>query len=162
MGSMLIIRSIDLSRATEKEQLFDEMAAFNRKLRSFFDARVAEQGLTLARARALFVLSRRGPLTQKELAEELEIETPTLVRVLDAMEKQNLIERRSDENDRRAKRIHMTPEGITTFEDVHMQAKSMRADIAADISTDDISAALHVVRRLSANLHNLSGEKGQS
>ena len=151
-----------MSRATEKEQLFDEMAAFNRKLRSFFDARVAEKGLTLARARTLFALFRRGSLTQKELAEELEIETPTLVRLLDAMEKQNLIERRSDEADRRAKRIHMTPDGIATFEEVHMQAKSMRADIAADISTDDISAALDVVRRLSANLQNLAGEKVQS
>lgn len=151
-----------MSRATEKEQLFDEMAAFNRKLRSFFDGRVAEQGLTLARARMLFALSRRGPLTQKELADELEIETPTLVRVLDAMEKQNLIERRSDEIDRRAKRVHMTPDGMTTFKDVDMQAKSMRAQIAADISTDDIRAALEVVRRLSHNLQNLAGERAQS
>ncbi|WP_320199394.1 MarR family winged helix-turn-helix transcriptional regulator [Agrobacterium sp. rho-13.3] len=150
-----------MSRATEKEQLFDEMAAFNRKLRSFFDARVAEKGLTLARARMLFALSRRGPLTQKELAEELEIETPTLVRVLDAMEKQSLIERRSDEVDRRAKRIHMTPEGVSVFGDVDMQAKAMRAEIAADISTDNIRAALEVVRRLSANLQNLAGEKVQ-
>lgn len=151
-----------MSRATEKEQLFDEMAAFNRKLRSFFDARVAEQGLTLARARTLFALSRRGSLTQKELADELEIETPTLVRVLDAMEKQNLIERRSDETDRRAKRIKMTPDGLATFKDVDMQAKSMRAEIAADISTDDIRAALNVVRRLSQNLQNLAGERAQS
>ncbi|NTJ42007.1 MarR family transcriptional regulator [Agrobacterium larrymoorei] len=150
-----------MSRATEKEQLFDEMAAFNRKLRSFFDARVAEKGLTLARARTLFALSRRGSLTQKELAEELEIETPTLVRLLDAMEKQNLIERRSDETDRRAKRIHMTPVGLNTFEDVDAQAKAMRAEIAVDISTDEIRAALQVVRRLTGNLQNLSGEKVQ-
>ncbi|QCI98203.1 MarR family winged helix-turn-helix transcriptional regulator [Agrobacterium larrymoorei] len=150
-----------MSRATEKEQLFDEMAAFNRKLRSFFDARVAEKGLTLARARTLFALSRRGSLTQKELAEELEIETPTLVRLLDAMEKQNLIERRSDETDRRAKRIHMTPAGLNTFEDVDAQAKAMRAEIAVDISTDEIRAALKVVRRLTGNLQNLSGEKVQ-
>lgn len=137
------------------------MAAFNRKLRSFFDARVAEKGLTLARARTLFALSRCGSLTQKELAEELEIETPTLVRLLDAMEKQNLIERRSDETDRRAKRIHMTPAGLNTFEDVDAQAKAMRAEIAVDISTDEIRAALQVVRRLTGNLQNLSGEKVQ-
>ncbi len=145
-----------MSRITEKEQLFDEMAAFNRKLRSFFDARVAEKGLTLARARTLFALSRRGSLTQKELAEELEIETPTLVRLLDAMEKQKLIERRSDEIDRRAKRIHMTPAGLQTFEDVDAQAKAMRAEIALDISTDEIRVALNVVRRLTGNLHTLS------
>ncbi len=148
-----------MSRITEKEQLFDEMAAFNRKLRSFFDARVAEKGLTLARARTLFALSRRGSLTQKELAEELEIETPTLVRLLDAMEKQKLIERRSDEIDRRAKRIHMTPAGLQTFEDVDAQAKAMRAEIALDISTDEIRVALNVVRRLTGNLQKLSEEK---
>lgn len=148
-----------MSRITEKEQLFDEMAAFNRKLRSFFDARVAEKGLTLARARTLFALSRRGSLTQKELAEELEIETPTLVRLLDAMEKQKLIERRSDEIDRRAKRIHMTPAGLQTFEDVDAQAKAMRAEIAFDISTDEIRVALNVVRRLTGNLQKLSEEE---
>ena len=148
-----------MSRITEKEQLFDEMAAFNRKLRSFFDARVAEKGLTLARARTLFALSRRGSLTQKELAEELEIETPTLVRLLDAMVKQKLIERRSDEIDRRAKRIHMTPAGLQTFEDVDAQAKAMRAEIALDISTDEIRVALNVVRRLTGNLQKLSEEE---
>ncbi|MEH3092407.1 MAG: MarR family transcriptional regulator [Agrobacterium cavarae] len=148
-----------MSRITEKEQLFDEMAAFNRKLRSFFDARVAEKGLTLARARTLFALSRRGSLTQKELAEELEIETPTLVRLLDAMEKQKLIERRSDEIDRRAKRIHMTPAGLQTFEDVDAQAKAMRAEIALDISTDEIRVAINVVRRLTGNLQKLSEEE---
>ncbi len=150
-----------MSRATEKEQLFDEMAAFNRRLRAFFDARVGESGLTLARARALFALSRRGPLTQKELADELEIETPTLVRVLDAMEKQNLIERRSAQTDRRAKQIHMTQTGLKTFKDVDAQAKAMRAEIAMDISTDDIRAALAVVRRLTGNLQTLSDGKAQ-
>ncbi len=151
-----------MSRITEKEQLFDEMAAFNRKLRSFFDARVAEKGLTLARARTLFALSRRGPLTQRELAEELEIETPTLVRLLDAMEKQKLIERRSDEVDRRAKRIHMTASGVQTFEEVDAQAKAMRAEIALDVSTDEIRVALNVVRRLTNNLQKLSEEEATS
>ena len=151
-----------MSRATQKEQLMDEMSAFNRKLRAFFDARVAERGLTLARARTLFALSRRGPLTQKELAEELEIETPTLVRVLDGMEKQQLIERRMEETDRRSKRIHMTPEGLKTFEIVDAEAKALRSEIAADISSDDMAVALDVVRRLSANIQTLGLEKVSS
>ncbi|MFK0383365.1 MULTISPECIES: MarR family winged helix-turn-helix transcriptional regulator [Rhizobium/Agrobacterium group] len=150
-----------MSRETDKEQLLDEVSAFTRKLRAFFDARVAESGLTLARARALFALSRRGPLTQTELAEEMEIETPTLVRVLDGMEKQNLIERRSDANDRRAKRIHMTPDGKQTSEAVQGLAKELRAEIVADISTDDLRLALDVMRRLSANLQSLAVERAK-
>lgn len=144
-----------MSRESRNEQLFDEMSAFNRKLRAFFDAAVREEGLTLARARALFALSRRGPLTQKELAEELEIETPTLVRVLDGMARQDLIVRTEDATDRRAKRIDMTAAGRLAFERMHVLATDLRGQIATDISEEDIDTALSVVRRLMRNLQHL-------
>jgi MarR family transcriptional regulator, transcriptional regulator for hemolysin len=148
-----------MSRHSTNEQLFDEMSAFNRKLRAFFDAAVREEGLTLARARALFALSRRGPLTQKELAEELEIETPTLVRVLDGMERQELIRRTEDAHDRRAKRIAMTEAGRAAFDRMHVLAADLREQIAADISEEDIDVALSVVRRLTRNLQRLDQDK---
>ena len=148
-----------MSRESRNEQLFDEMSAFNRKLRAFFDAAVREEGLTLARARALFALSRRGPLTQKELAEELEIETPTLVRVLDGMARQDLIVRTEDATDRRAKRIDMTAAGKLAFERMHVLATDLRGQIATDISEDDIDTALSVVRRLMRNLQHLDQGK---
>lgn len=151
-----------MSRQTQNEQLFDEMSAFNRKLRAFFDAAVREEGLTLARARALFAISRRGPLTQKELAEELEIETPTLVRVLDGMARQNLIVRTEDENDRRAKRIAMTEAGRAAYDRMHVLATDLRAQIAAEISSDDIEIALSVVRRLTRNVQSLDQPKVRS
>lgn len=148
-----------MSRASQNEQLFDEMSAFNRKLRAFFDASVREEGLTLARARALFAIARRGPLTQKDLAEELEIETPTLVRVLDGMEKQDLIQRSEDAADRRAKRIDMTPAGRDTFKRVHALASELRGQIADEISTEEIETALSVVRRLMRNMQQLDAAK---
>lgn len=148
-----------MSRESRNEQLFDEMSAFNRKLRAFFDAAVREEGLTLARARALFALSRRGPLTQKELAEELEIETPTLVRVLDGMARQDLIVRTEDATDRRAKRIDMTAAGKLAFERMHVLATDLRGQIATDISEEDIDTALSVVRRLMRNLQHLDQGK---
>jgi len=78
------------------------------------------------------------------------------------MEKQNLIERRSDETDRRAKRIHMTEEGEKTSETVQAVAKSLRSEIAADVSSQDLAMALDVMRRLSANLQNLASGRAQS
>lgn len=148
-----------MSRQSRNEQLFDEMSAFNRKLRAFFDAAVREEGLTLARARALFAIARRGPLTQKELAEELEIETPTLVRVLDGMAGQKLIVRTEDPSDRRAKRIAMTEAGRVTFDRMYVLAAGLREEIAAEITEDDIEIALSVVRRLTRNLQRLDQEK---
>jgi MarR family transcriptional regulator for hemolysin len=148
-----------MSRQSQNEQLFDEMSAFNRKLRAFFDAAVREEGLTLARARALFAIARRGPMTQKELAEELEIETPTLVRVLDGMARQDLIVRTEDANDRRAKRISMTEAGKLAFDRMHGLAAGLREEIADEISETDIEIALSVVRRLTRNLQHLDQKK---
>lgn len=148
-----------MSRQSQNEQLFDEMSAFNRKLRAFFDAAVREEGLTLARARALFAIARRGPMTQKELAQELEIETPTLVRVLDGMARQDLIIRTEDANDRRAKRIAMTEAGKLAFDRMHVLAAGLREEIADEISETDIEIALSVVRRLTRNLQHLDQKK---
>lgn len=47
-----------MSETKVSRELFDALATVNRKLRSVFDARVKERGLTLPRARMLFALAR--------------------------------------------------------------------------------------------------------
>jgi MarR family transcriptional regulator, transcriptional regulator for hemolysin len=138
-----------------RRELFDELSAFNRKLRAGFDALVRERGMTLSRARVFYALSKRDGINQRELADELELETPTLVRILDAMEAQSFIERRSVPSDRRAKQIHMTESGKVVAADIEALATSVRADILHGISDEDVVAALKVIRSMAANLQNI-------
>ena len=148
-----------MSRHTVTERLFDEMSAFNRRLRAMFDMKARETGLTLARARVLFALSRRGSLSQKDLAQELEIETPTLVRVLDGMESQGLIERRAEDGDRRVKQIHVTAEGEGVGRTVQALAQQLRQDLVTEIPEEDLAIALRVLLKLNSNMSNItSGE----
>lgn len=63
-----------MSRADVSAEMIDAMAKVNRRLRTLFDARVKERGLTLARARTLLTLIDQEGLYQKELAEVLEID----------------------------------------------------------------------------------------
>lgn len=139
-------------RDTVIERLFDEMAAFSRRLRAYFDLKSEETGLTLTRARVLFALSRRGSLNQKDLAQEMEIETPTLVRILDGMEKQLLIERRMADSDRRSKEIHMTQEGAEVCTNVQSFARGVRMELVAGISQEDLAVSLRVLTQLNRNL----------
>ncbi|WP_137132858.1 MarR family transcriptional regulator [Rhizobium sp. FY34] len=141
-----------MSRHTVIERLFDEMTAFSRRLRSYFDLKSEETGLTLTRARVLFALSRRGSLNQRDLAQEMEIETPTLVRILDGMEKQQLIERRTDDSDRRAKEIHMTKEGDAACIKAQAFAHGVRMELVAGISQEDLAVSLRVLTQLNRNL----------
>ncbi|ASW06038.1 MULTISPECIES: MarR family winged helix-turn-helix transcriptional regulator [Rhizobium] len=141
--------------APSRQELFDDLSAFNRKLRAAFDALVREHGMTLSRARVFRKLSRRDGINQRELADELELETPTLVRILDAMEAQNFIERRAAVSDRRAKQIFMTESGKVVAAEVEALATGVRADILEGISDEDVGMALKVIRAMTANLQNI-------
>ncbi|OCP07390.1 MarR family transcriptional regulator [Ensifer sp. LC14] len=143
---------------TVNRELFDALSLVNRKLRAVFDARVKERGLTLSRARALFALTRKDGLNQRELADELDIETPTLVRLLDGMEKQGFIERRGEAPDRRAKQIHMTAFGRNVADDILRLADEIRAEVLRGVDTDELAVTLRVVRAIADNVQSLARE----
>ena len=64
--------------------------------------------MTRAQWAVLFRLERNEGLKQSELAEMLDIQPITLTRLIDRLCDNGLIERRSDPNDRRAKRLFLT------------------------------------------------------
>lgn len=144
-----------MSRPVSHRLLFDEVASFTRKLRALFDARLRQRGMTLPRTRALFAISRRDGLNQRELAEELELETPTVVRLLDSMEAQDVIERRADEADRRAKLVHLTPGGRMLADDIESMAAALRQQVLGNISEAELEVTLRVVRQMNARLKEM-------
>ena len=66
--------------------LFETILYLTRAIRAGFELRVRAQGLTYARARLLAVIGHNQGASQAEMAQLLEIETPTLKRQLDALE----------------------------------------------------------------------------
>jgi MarR family transcriptional regulator for hemolysin len=139
-----------------KAAFSEEIWKVSRKMRTLFDARVRVEGLTLARARALIFLGKKEGMTQTELAEMLEIEGPTLVPLLDSLEKQGLIERRPVEGDRRAKQIALTTVGQEQAAYVDGLVKEFRSDVLKDISEDDLKAAIRVFHAMVRNIEAAS------
>ncbi|KQH84279.1 MarR family transcriptional regulator [Vibrio furnissii] len=66
--------------------------------------------LTIAQAKALSQIARYQGIKQVELAELLEIKPMSLVRVIDSLVEEGLVERRPDPKDRRAHQIHLLPD----------------------------------------------------
>ena len=142
-----------MNTADLRAEMIDAMAKVNRKLRTVFDARVKERGLTLARARTLLALQEQEGLYQKELAEALEIENATMVRLLDGLERQSFIERQTVQGDRRAKRVVMTAEGKSLAEQVVKLADDVREDLLEGVSDEELSTALNVLRKMSDSMN---------
>ncbi len=79
-----------------------------RLMRTAFDRRVRQLGLTRSQWLVINRLHRRPGATQSELAEMLEVEKATAGRMVDRMEKKGWVVRRPDAADRRVNRLHLT------------------------------------------------------
>ena len=88
------------------------VARIARRLRQAVDSELGAYGLTEATWRPLAYVGRLGDgVRQRELAAALGIEGPSLVRLLDNLERRGLIERREQKGDRRVRGIYLTPPG---------------------------------------------------
>src|SRR5215469_2232938 len=82
-----------------------------RLLRRRFDRRARQSGLPLTRqqARALLLIARNEGLSQSAIATMLDIEPIALVRLLDKLHEEGLVERRAHATDRRIRTLWLTP-----------------------------------------------------
>jgi MarR family transcriptional regulator, transcriptional regulator for hemolysin len=121
------------------------------------DQALADHGLSQATAMPLMVLSRRGKcVRQGVLADEMGIEGPSLVRLIDLLQAEGLVERREDPTDRRAKTLHLTPTGEAKVEEINRVLRRVRAYLLKDIDADDLAVTFDTLERIEqrANLMN--------
>ncbi|ANG97245.1 MULTISPECIES: MarR family winged helix-turn-helix transcriptional regulator [Brucella] len=130
-----------------------------RKMRNLFDSRVRERGLTLARARVLLLLAEQRDWNQRELADALEIEHPSVVRLLDGLEKQQLIYRAAVEGDRRAKRIELTEEAQAQVKQLQEITQAIRAELLQKIDQKSLETALTVLQEISQTVEATLADK---
>jgi MarR family transcriptional regulator, transcriptional regulator for hemolysin len=82
-----------------------------------------------------------GPgASQRELAELMGIEPPTLVRHLDKLADDGLVERRPDPDDRRVVRVVVTPAGRKRLAQLHAVVHEFDAELRGELSTRDVAA----------------------
>src|SRR5581483_5643450 len=65
-------------------------------------------GINWSQAKVIMMLAQKDGMAQKEIADGICIEAPTLVPIIDRMEREGLVERRQDEADRRNNRVYLT------------------------------------------------------
>ncbi|RYE75340.1 MAG: MarR family transcriptional regulator, partial [Hyphomicrobiales bacterium] len=119
-----------------------------------------DMGLTLSRARLLMQLAKADGPIQSDLAGLLDIEQPTLVRLLDGLERTGMIERRASPGDRRARRVFLTPVARAQAEDILAFLTDLRADVLDGVDKEELEIALRVLSRMSQNIVANRGTSG--
>ena len=145
-----------MDQQTLRDQFPFAVARVTRRWRKLLDERLKDLGVTQARWSTMVYLQRGGEgLTQRELAHLIAIENPTLVRLLDSLEEQGLIERRPCKRDRRARRLYLTNAGERFMNDLNERGNILRDELLTGIDDKDIEVALGVFEQVMENAVNL-------
>jgi MarR family transcriptional regulator for hemolysin len=141
-----------LETVTLRERFGFTLGRLGRIWRQQLDARLLARGVSYSRWVVLAYLTRLGEgMNQKDLAGYMGIEAPTLVRLLDGLEAEGLVERRPHPADRRAKAVHLTASAAPELAQFNEVANEVRAALLDGITEADLETCLAVLDRVDRN-----------
>ena len=156
------MNSISLQRAPRRAVRAGfgaQIAQTARVWRRVVDHRMRPFGLTEATWLPLLHLARSpAAMRQKDLAASLSLDSSSVVRLLDALEAAELIERREDDADRRAKAIVLTPLGRAMVAKVERVAQQVRGDALMGLADKELATASRVLDHVCRMLAPLADE----
>ena len=123
-----------------------------------FEVRAREISLNLAQAKALVRLEKNEGVSQARLAELAEVDAMTMVRILDRMEAEELLERRPDPADRRARCLYLTAKARPILSEIWRLSEEVRAEVFAGVSKGEREQFMDVLERLYDNIFKLSSD----
>jgi len=116
------------------------------------DKRARRHGMTRAQWAVLARLEYNEGLKQSELAEMLDLQPITLTRLVDRLCANGMVERRPDPNDRRAKRLHLTPLARPLMDRLAELGHDMMGTVLDGLDAQSIE---RMIRELSHTKENL-------
>jgi MarR family transcriptional regulator, 2-MHQ and catechol-resistance regulon repressor len=96
----------------------------------------------------LEALLHKGPLTVTELGEKVLLTSGSMTTAIDRLETRGLVTRQGDATDRRARIIHLTPEGRALIECAFAQHRDEMETALAGFTAEDRAQLLPLLRRL--------------
>ncbi len=133
-----------------------------RLLRGEADRLARADGMTRAQWVILFWVERQPGLSQKELAEILEVEPITVARLIDRLEARGMVERRADAKDRRIWRLHLLPPSARVLAQLHNARIGMHDMATVQVDATLQNAMIEGLMRMKATLVSECRHKGQA
>ena len=121
--------------------------------------RWAEQhDLSEGRLSVLFRLYRRGDCPLGDLAEDLDSTPRNITGLVDHLERDGLVERMPDPDDRRSVRARLTAKGTERIESIWKQGLEHQYELATGFSKEDLAQLRHLCLQLVENARKELGK----
>ncbi|MET0364890.1 MAG: MarR family transcriptional regulator [Sphingobium sp.] len=142
-----------MTRQFLERELAQCMPPVVRGWRQLADLALAELRVSNSTGWCLLYLDRLGPeARQIDLAQQVGISQPSMVRALDQLEAVGLVERISNPDDRRSNRLGITPVGKALVGKIEARLSELRRDLLQDIPDADIETTLRLFDIVAARI----------
>ncbi|MFZ0850908.1 MAG: MarR family transcriptional regulator [Hyphomicrobiaceae bacterium] len=139
-----------------------ELSDVARALRTYVDQRAREHGMTRAQWGVLARLERDEGMMQTEMAEALEIQPISLVRLVDRLCEQGLVERRPHPTDRRANCLYLSDKGRARLAQMVPLGREISGNVLAAFSESDVAELLSKLLSLKRNIRRAAARQHAS
>jgi MarR family transcriptional regulator for hemolysin len=134
-----------------------ELVVVARRWRRLANDRIKAIGQNMARWETLYLMACSDQeLSQGELAMVVGVKGPTMVHMLNSLERDGLIARSQSALDKRITHNRITPKGEQATRDIMAITNELRADVLRDIDPDKLKIAVEVLEAIHARLDDLS------
>jgi len=139
---------------SEKEQLLEEIMTnmgTGRRLMMSSMQRFTRK-TTASQTEALFVIHQNGPITQKKLAEQMQLTPGSITQLVEQLERLKLVTRTSSKTDRRVTHVTITERGSAEVSQINAQKEDLFKNVYKDLSMDELRIMAKVQKKMIAYL----------
>ena len=126
----------------------------NSRIKKCFIDKLQENGINITPEQYLVldILWEKQSLSQQNIADIIQKDKNSVTKIIDSLEKKNLVRRVMDKNDRRINKIELTDEALALEKITTEVAINFMNDVVKDIDTKDLDTFVNVMRQLKNNL----------
>lgn len=117
-----------------------QIGAAARKIQNYYNGVYRQYGITLGQSFILFALMQKEGLSIGNLAERLLLDNSALTGLVDRMEKEDLVIRKVDPEDRRVFLIYLTKKGRDLADTIYPIAREFNHRLVRELSSEQKKA----------------------
>ncbi|MGC8562839.1 MAG: MarR family winged helix-turn-helix transcriptional regulator [Thermoplasmata archaeon] len=137
------------------ERMMDEVMLWRYKL-------LRNEGLTRPGLLIMYFVSNRGPLKLKDCSVSLGVSKPTVTRIVDNLEKDGLVIRIKEGDDRRNYYVHLTGMGRKRLESLNSQLEAVFKKATGHLKLEDVRRLNSSLRSIRERLGSISKQSAKS
>ncbi|MBR4837773.1 MAG: MarR family transcriptional regulator [Bacteroidales bacterium] len=129
----------------------------NSRIKKYFFDKLQENGINITPEQYLVldILWEQQSLSQQNIANIIQKDKNSVTKIIDSLEKKNLVRRVVDKNDRRINKIELTDEGLALEKITTEVAINFMNDVVKGIDNQELDTYVNVMKKL---INNLEGK----